>query len=230
MFSILTRFPLFLYFIYESVVRSKMSALSFFGPGSKCAVSKRRHAETVPAGRRYCGNCGLANPLNTHNLNQRQILSALNPSVNRPGTPQRATTIDYIDLTSPDGLSTSPTQYDETSNPDTTSTVRTVVRNAPVVPINFNAGAAPAHVVAQAPAPHRLDAPYVAAGKIHFGIGEKHRLIGREVRADPGFETRENIIIDVQVALKLPKQTDDGIVSIWKRPENGITSTQSSYA
>jgi hypothetical protein len=88
----------------------------------------------------------------------------------------------------------------------------------------------PAHIVAQAPAPHRLDAPYVAAGKIHFGIGEKHRLIGREVRADPGFETRENIIIDVQVALKLPKPTDDGVVSIWKRPENGITSTQSSYA
>jgi hypothetical protein len=76
---------------------------------------------------------------------------------------------------------------------------------------------------------HIVDAPYVAAGKIHFGIGEKHRLIGREVRADPEFETRENIIIDVQVALKLPKQTDDGVISIWKRPENGITSTQSSY-
>jgi hypothetical protein len=96
------------------------------------------------------------------------------------------------------------------------------VRNAPVVPVNSNSGITPAHVVSQPPAPHHLDAPYIAAGKIHFGIGEKHRLIGREVRADPGFETKENIIIDIQVALKLPKQTDDGVVSVWKRPENGI--------
>jgi hypothetical protein len=71
------------------------------------------------------------------------------------------------------------------------------VRNAPVIPVNFNPGVAPAHIVAQPPGPHRPEAPYVAAGKIHFGIGEKHRLIGREVRADPGFEARENIIIDI---------------------------------
>jgi hypothetical protein len=96
------------------------------------------------------------------------------------------------------------------------------VRNTPVVPVNFNPGVTHAHTVAKPPAPYRVDAPYVAAGKIYFGIGEKHRLIGREVRADPGFETRENIIIDIQVALKLPNQTDDGVVSVWRRPENGI--------
>ena len=37
-----------------------MSALLFFGPGSKCAVSRRQHAETIPSGRRYCGNYSIS--------------------------------------------------------------------------------------------------------------------------------------------------------------------------
>jgi hypothetical protein len=79
------------------------------------------------------------------------------------------------------------------------------VRNAPVVPINSNSGITPAHIVLQPSAPHHLNAPYIAAGKIHFKIKEKHRLIGREVRADPGFKTKKNIIINIQITLKLLK-------------------------
>jgi hypothetical protein len=79
------------------------------------------------------------------------------------------------------------------------------VRNVPVVLVNSNSGITPAYVVLQPPAPYYLDAPYIAAGKIYFGIREKYRLIGREVRADPRFETKENIIIDIQVAFKLLK-------------------------
>jgi hypothetical protein len=194
-------------------VRSKISALSFFGPGSKYTISRRRHTKTISTNRRYYGNYGLANPLNSQNINQRPIHPAPNTNINRPKTPQRVT-IDYINLTSPDGPPTSPTQYDKTSIGGTTSTVRTTVRNAPVIPINSNSGITPTHVVSQPPAPHHLNAPYIAAGKIHFRIREKHRLIGREVRTNPKFKTKENIIINIQVALKLPKQTDNNIVNI----------------
>jgi hypothetical protein len=194
-------------------VRSKISTLSFFRPGSKCAISRRRHTKTVSASRRYYRNYSLANPLNSQNINQRLVHPAPNTNINRPETPQKVT-IDYINLTSPDGPPTSPTQYDETNIRGIILIVRTTVRNAPVVPVNSNSGITPIHIISQPPAPHYLDAPYIAAGKIHFRIREKHRLIGREVRADPGFETKENIIINIQVTLKLPKQTDNSIVSI----------------
>jgi hypothetical protein len=88
------------------------------------------------------------------------------------------------------------------------------VRNTPVIPINSNSGITSAHIISQSPAPYHLNASYIAANKIHFRIREKHRLIEREVRADPRFKTKENIIINIQVTLKLPKQTEDNIVSI----------------
>jgi hypothetical protein len=71
------------------------------------------------------------------------------------------------------------------------------VRNAPIVSINSNFGITSIYIISQPPAPYYLDAFYIAAGKIHFRIEEKHRLIGREVRADPGFKIKENIIINI---------------------------------
>jgi hypothetical protein len=71
------------------------------------------------------------------------------------------------------------------------------VRNIPIIPVNSNSGITPTYIISQPSASHHLNAPYIAAGKIYFGIEEKHRLIGREVRVDPGFETKENIIINI---------------------------------
>jgi hypothetical protein len=71
------------------------------------------------------------------------------------------------------------------------------VRNVSVIPVNSNSGITFIYIILQSPAPYYLDALYIAAGKIYFGIGEKHRLIGREVRVDSGFEIKENIIINI---------------------------------
>jgi hypothetical protein len=79
------------------------------------------------------------------------------------------------------------------------------VRNAPVIFINSNSGITPIHIILQPPAPYHLNAPYIAVNKIYFGIREKHRLIEREVRINPEFKIKENIIINIQITLKFLK-------------------------
>jgi hypothetical protein len=199
-----------------------MANMNSYAPGSKCSVTKRRHAETISQNSRFCGSCGMSNPLHRANPAYEGLPPAYTSHEGYPtlsNTPQGRP---YIDLTSPEIFQDtveSPAQSTENGEANSNTTRATSVRNPSVLPIPFNLKAASAQVVGHPPGLYRSTAPPVSAGKVPIGIGELSRLKDREVKQQTGFDVYESIIIDFQLWLRLPK-TMGGVVSTqWKKPD-----------
>jgi hypothetical protein len=146
-----TTFPLFLNlfsrFFQYFVVRNKMANMNSYAPGSKCSVTKRRHAETISQNSRFYGSCGMSNPLHRANPAYAGLPPAYTSHEGYPtlfNTPQGRS---YIDLTSPENFQDtleSPAQSTENGETYSNMTQATSVRNLSVLPIPFNPRAAAA--------------------------------------------------------------------------------------
>ena len=193
--------------------------MNSYAPGSKCSVTKRRHADTISQNTRFCGSCGMSNPLHRANPAYAGLPPAYTSQEGYPtlsNTPQGRS---YIDLTSPENFQESPTQSTENGDANSNTTQATSVRNLSVLPIPFNPRAASAQVVGHPPGLYRSSAPSVPAGKVPIGIGELNRLKDREIKAQIGFDVHESIIIDFQLWLRLPKTTAGVVTTQWKKPD-----------
>jgi hypothetical protein len=199
-----------------------MANMNNYAPGSKCSVTKRRHAETISQNSRFCGSCGMSNPLHRANPDYAGLPP---PYTSREGYPTLFNTPQsrsYIDLTSPENFQNvpeSPAQSTENGEIYSNTTRATSVRNPSVLPIPFNPRAASAQVVGHPPGLYRSSAPSVPAGKVPIGIGEFNRLKDREVKQQTGFDVYESIIIDFQLWLRLPKTMGGVVTTQWKKPD-----------